>query len=42
MSIFGFTGVVAADMASDDATEEVEAVGGTTGGLDDMDAFPLT
>ena len=43
MSILGFAfaGGVAADM-TDDAAVEVEAVGGTTGPLEDMDGFPLT
>ena len=41
MSILGFTGDVAADR-TDDAAVDVEAVGGTTGGLEDMDGFPLT
>ena len=38
MSIFGFT---TADRASRDAAVEIKAVGNTTGGLQDMDAFPL-
>lgn len=42
MSIFGFIGNAAADMTGEDAAEEVEAVGGTIGGLEDMDGFPLT
>jgi hypothetical protein len=41
MSILGFAGGVAAD-GTDDAAVEVEAVGGTTDGLEDMDGFPLT
>jgi hypothetical protein len=41
MSILGFTGDVAADR-TDDAAVDVEAVGGTTDGLEDMDGFPLT
>jgi hypothetical protein len=40
MSILGFAGGVAADR-TDDAVE-VEAVGGTTDALEDMDGFPLT
>ena len=40
MSIFGgFTSGAAADETGEDAA--VEAVGDTTGGLEDMDAFPL-
>lgn len=42
MSIFGFAGDAAADMTGEDAAEKVEAVGGATGGLEDMDGFPLT
>ena len=42
MSILGFAGGVAADMADDDAAVDVEAVGDTTDALEDMDAFPLT
>jgi hypothetical protein len=41
MSILGLTGGVAADR-TDDAAVEVEAVGGTTDALEDMDCFPLT
>jgi hypothetical protein len=44
MSILGFAfagGVLAADM-TDNAAVEVEAVGGTTDALEDMDGFPLT
>ena len=41
MSILGFTGDAAADR-TDDAAVDVEAVGDTTGGLEDMDCFPLT
>jgi hypothetical protein len=41
MSILGFTGVVAAD-GTDDAAVDVEAVDGTTDGLEDMVGFPLT
>ena len=41
MSILGFPGGVAAD-GTDDAAVEVEAIGGTTDGLEDMDSFPLT
>jgi hypothetical protein len=41
MSILGFTGDVAADR-TDDAAVDVEAVGDTTDGLEDMDGFPLT
>ena len=41
MSILGFEGGVAAD-GTDDAAVEVEAVGGTTDGLEGMDGFPLT
>ena len=36
ISILGFTGGVAAD-GTDDAAVELEAVGGTTDGLKDMD-----
>ena len=42
MSIFGFAWGAAADMTDSDAAEEVDAVGDTTGGLEDMEAFPLT
>ena len=41
MSILGFEGGVTAD-GTDDAAVEVEAIGGTTDGLEDMDGFPLT
>ena len=43
MSILGFAfvGGVAADR-TDNAAVEVEAVGGTTDGREDMDGFPLT
>jgi hypothetical protein len=41
MSILGFTGDAAAD-GTDGAAVEVEAVGGTTDALEDMDIFPLT
>ena len=37
----GFTGDVAADR-TDDAAVDVEAKGGTTDGLEDMDGIPLT
>jgi hypothetical protein len=42
ISIFGFTSGAAADRTGEGAAVEVEAVGDTTGGLEDMDAFPLT
>ena len=42
MSILGFAGGVADDMADDDAAVDVEAVGGTTDVLENMDAFPST
>ena len=42
MSIFAFIGSAAADTTGEDAAEEVEAVGGTTDCLEDMDGFPLT
>ena len=41
MSILGFACGVAAD-GTDDAAVEVEAVGGTTDALEDMDGFSLT
>ena len=39
--VFAFAGGVAADM-TDDFAVEVEAVGGTTDALENMDGFPLT
>ena len=41
MSILGFRGV-ADDMTNDPAAVEVEAVGGTTDGLEDTDGFSMT
>ena len=40
MSILGLTGDVGD--RTDNAAVDVEAVGGTTDGLDDMDGIPLT
>ena len=41
MSILGFAGGVAADK-TDDGAVDVEAVGGTTDALEEIDGFPLT
>ena len=42
MSILGLTGDVTVGDRTDDAAVDVEAVGGTTDGLEDMDGIPLT
>ena len=41
MSILGFAGGVVADR-TDDAAVDVEAVGGTTDALEEINGFPLT